>query len=314
MGTGTFALPAFRALLTSEHQIQAIVTQPDRRGRGHHRHPHPVRELGEQHNVRVLQPDKAADPEFLEVLEDLRPDLIVVAAYGQILKRRLLDTPRLGAFNLHGSLLPRHRGAAPVQYSIWKGDAKTGVTMFRIEPSLDSGPVVGVRETDILPTDTSESLMERLAELSVPLTLDVVRRLESGTAQFVPQDHSAATLAPKVQKSDGLVDWNQTPQQIDCHIRAMWPWPKASTVLHRSDGTDLRCILHEVQEVDTTPDGTESDVIGQIVTDQRQLLVRCRNGWVQILRIQPSGSRILTAVEFLNGQGDLADANFEAAE
>jgi methionyl-tRNA formyltransferase len=312
MGTGSFAVPTFQTLLDSDHQVAAIVTQPDRVGRGHHRHPHPVRELGERHGITVLQPQRAAAADFIDQLQAIRPDVIIVAAYGQILKKSLLEIPGLGAFNLHGSLLPRHRGAAPVQYSIWKGDQRTGVTMFQIEPALDSGPIVGTCETEIQPSETSASLMARLAELSAPLTLDVLQQLEAGTAVFTPQNHAAATLAPKIAKEDGEIDWQQSATAVDCHIRAMIPWPRASTCLLRPGHADLRCILHEViPHEDGSPVSSITRPPGTVSLQRREMFVSCGSGNVQIRRIQPQGGRVLSIGDFVNGQADLQQAAFK---
>jgi len=166
LGTGEFALPPFRALIESDHQVAAVYTQPDRTGRGHHRHVNQVKVLAEEHGIPVRQPERVNTPDVLDELRAFEADLFVVAAYGQIMKPDFLAIPRLGAFNLHGSLLPRHRGAAPVQYSIWKGDQDTGVTMFQIEPALDSGPMVGKVVTPVGSKETSGELMQRLADLS----------------------------------------------------------------------------------------------------------------------------------------------------
>ena len=250
MGTGDFAVPPFRALLNSEHTISGVLTQPDKVGRGHHQHLNPVKELAAAQSVPVFQPERVNRPEVFDLLRSLQADLFIVAAYGQILKPELLAIPRLGAFNLHGSLLPRHRGAAPVQYSIWKGDSVTGVTIFQIEPSLDSGPIVGRVETSIGKNETSSELMLRLAELSVPLTLDVVQQLENGTAVFKPQNPALVTLAPKIPREAGVIDWSKSSREIDCHIRAMQPWPKASSILQREGQPELRCIVSQVSILD----------------------------------------------------------------
>ena len=228
LGTGEFAVAPFRALMESEHDVVAVYTQPDRIGRGHHRHVNPVKVLAEEYSIPCRQPERVNRSAELEKLRDFEANVFIVAAYGQILKPDFLAIPPLGAFNLHGSLLPRHRGAAPVQYSIWAGDREAGVTIFQIEPALDSGPMVGKIATEIGPKETSGQLMERLAELSRPLTLDVVNQLAAGTAVFEVQDDRLVTLAPKIPKEAGVIDWSQSARDVDCHVRAMQPWPKAS--------------------------------------------------------------------------------------
>ncbi len=307
MGTGNFAVPPFRALLDSPFEMVGVLTQPEKTGRGHHQHVNPVKELAVAKSVPVFQPERVNRPEMLETLRSLQADVFVVAAYGQILKPELLAIPRLGAFNLHGSLLPRYRGAAPVQYAIWKGDFVTGVTIFQIEPALDSGPIVGFVETPIDDGETSGELMLRLAELSVPLTLDVLRQLDEGTAVFRPQDTTQVTLAPKISREDGVIDWSKPGYLIECHVRAMQPWPKASSILQRRDQAPLRCIVSKVAFVkvdETTPSGRP----GQVQEHQGRLLVATGDGWLEIVKLQPEGRKVVDGRSFLNGY-PLADGD-----
>ena len=306
MGTGAFALPTFRHLLESSanipdaHKVMAVFTQPERTGRGHHRHVNPVRVLAEEHGVPVFQPDSVNEPEMLDALRSFHADVFVVAAYGQILKKVLLEIPAQGAFNLHGSLLPKYRGAAPVQYTIWNGDPVGGVTMFQIEPALDSGPMVGVVETQISPDDTSATLMNRLADLSVDLTVDVLNQLDRGTAKFEVQDVSQVSLAPKIQKQEGIINWTKSAKEIDCHIRAMQPWPKASTWLHLPDRKPLRCILQNAT-------AEESSTVGEPGTilcgpeDSDTIKVATGSGILAVQTIQPEGKKAMDAAGFFNG-------------
>lgn len=301
MGTGEFAVPPFRALLASEYVVAGVLTQPDRAGRGHHQHVNPVKEMAIAHNVPVFQPERVNRPEMLEVLRSLQADAFVVAAYGQILKPELLDIPRIGAFNLHGSLLPRHRGAAPVQYSIWTGDTVTGVTIFRIEPALDSGPIVGRIETPIGESETSGDLMLRLAELSVPLTLQIIQQLADGTVVFEAQDASKVTLAPKIPREAGVIDWSATRREIDCHVRAMQPWPKAWTFLQRNDHPPLRCIVQQVSSRCDAALPTCPAAEGMLIESSGRPFVSAGDGWLEIRRIQPEGRRSIDGTSFLNG-------------
>ena len=300
MGTGDFAVPPFRAVLESSHQVVAALTQPDKTGRGHHQHVNVVKQLAESFNVPVLQPERVNRPEILEQLRSFNADVFLVAAYGQILRPALLEIPRLGAFNLHGSLLPRHRGAAPVQYSIWKGDTVTGVTIFQIELALDSGPMIGKVETPIGVKETSGELMLRLADLSVPLTLDSLSRLENGTAKFERQDESLVTLSPKIAREDGIIQWQQTGREIDCQVRAMQPWPKASTTLQRPGHPDLRCIIQDV-DVLATHNGPSTAQPGHLTVDHSRMIVRTGEGAVEILKLQPEGRKAVDSRSFLNG-------------
>lgn len=300
MGTGDFAVPPFRAVLESSHQVVAALTQPDKTGRGHHQHVNVVKQLAESFNVPVLQPERVNRPEILEQLRSFSADVFLVAAYGQILRPALLEIPRLGAFNLHGSLLPRHRGAAPVQYSIWKGDAVTGVTIFQIELALDSGPMIGKVETPIGAKETSGELMLRLADLSVPLTLDSLSRLENGTARFERQDESLVTLSPKIAREDGIIQWQQSGREIDCQVRAMQPWPKASTTLQRPGHPELRCIIQDV-DVLATYNGPSTAQAGHLTVDHGRMIVRTGEGAVEILKLQPEGRKAVDSRSFLNG-------------
>ncbi|MCA9063626.1 MAG: methionyl-tRNA formyltransferase [Planctomycetaceae bacterium] len=303
LGTGDFALPAFRAVVQSEHSVCAVFTQPDHSGAGHHRHINPVRQLGEDAGIPVHQPARVNAPEILDILRSYQADVFLVAAYGQILKPAFLAIPRLGAFNLHGSILPRHRGAAPVQYSIWKGDQRAGVTMFQIEPALDSGPIAGIVETQIQPGETSGLLMSRLAELCVPLTLQVLQQLESGTARLVPQDPAGVTLAPRISRDNGTIDWNQNATAVDCQIRAMQPWPKAQTWLIGPDAAPQRCIVLEAAVISDQPELPNPNSVspGAITVLKGRLFIAAAQSWLEILRIQAEGRKPVDGRSFVNG-------------
>lgn len=311
MGTGEFAVPPFRAVLESAHAVAGVLTQPDRTGRGHHQHVNVVKELASQHGVPVYQPEKVNRPEMLDTLRSLQADLFLVAAYGQILKPELLAIPGLGAFNLHGSLLPRHRGAAPVQYSIWKGDTRTGVTLFQIEPALDSGPMVGKVETDIGDQESSGDLMLRLADLCVPMTLETIQKLADGTAVFERQDESLVTLAPKITKEAGAINWSASRREIDCHVRAMQPWPKASTTLVRIEQPPLRCIILQVAAAPDIHPARSTPVCGEVSEHAGRLFAAAGDGWLEVLRIQPEGRKAVDGRSFLNGHSLHSGDRFE---
>ncbi|MFM7921084.1 MAG: methionyl-tRNA formyltransferase [Planctomycetaceae bacterium] len=310
MGTGEFALPAFRAVLGSEHQVVAVVTQPDKSGRGHHQHVNVVKSLGESAGVPVLQPERVNRPEVLEELRRFCADVFLVASYGQILKPELLSIPRLGAFNLHGSLLPKYRGAAPVQYSIWEGERTTGVTIFQIEPALDSGPMVGKVETEIGEEETSGELMLRLAELCVPLTLEVLDQLSRGVVHFESQDPAGVVLAPKIPREAGQLDFRQGVRRIDCQLRALQPWPKCSAVLLREGQEPLRCLLLLGKRWAGGEPGGEPGGVGVVRVCDGRPVVRCGDGWLEILRVQPEGRRAMDGRSFVNGTAGPGGAVF----
>ena len=240
MGTGSFAVPVFTGLYESRHVVAGLFTQPGRTGRGHHRHQNLMKDLAEADDTPVLQPADVNVPDSIDALRSLHPDLCVVAAYGQILSPELIATPRLGAINVHASLLPKYRGAAPVHYAILNGERETGITIFQIEPKLDTGPILGVESLRIGPKETTGELEERLAEFAVPLMLRVIDAIETGTIRPIDQNPAKATRAPSLRKTAGFIDWSMTTDRLLCHIRAMQPWPSPYTFLLQSGRKPLR--------------------------------------------------------------------------
>lgn len=311
MGTGTFALPAFRALLESSHEVVGLVTQPDRSGRGHHRHPHPLKDLAAAHDVPVLQPDHINQSPWPDRLRGLQPDLSVVAAYGQILSAEVIEVARLGAINLHASLLPKYRGAAPIPYCILNGETETGVSVFQIEPKLDAGHVLGMVRTPIQDNETAGDLEARLADLAADACGEVVESIQAGTATAIAQDASQVSLAPRLTKAAGAIDWDQSPAEIGCHVRAMQPWPRAYTYWHTADHVPQRLLILETAArsvpeqtfPDTSPDtGRLPTRPGTIlVAAGRELAVQTGQGPVDILRLQPEGKRKMDVSDFLCG-------------
>lgn len=298
LGTGTFALPTFRGLLESQHDVVGLVTQPDRTGRGHHRHVNPMKVLAEQHGIAVQQPARVNEPESLQALRALNADLFVTAAYGQILSAEFLAIPRLGAINVHASILPGYRGAAPIQFALMNGETETGITVFQIEPRLDAGPILGIERTPIGPRETSGELQERLAELAVPLTLRVIDQIESGTTVPLVQNDAEVTRAPRLKKTDGEIPWQKPSRLVDCHIRAVQPWPRPTAVLKVSDDRLIRMLVLEVAPGEM-PDTAEPGTV--FIVDRKRLFVATGDGSVEVIRVQPQGKRPMTAGEFLNG-------------
>jgi methionyl-tRNA formyltransferase len=320
MATGGFALPTFRALLEGKHTVVGLFTQPDRTGRGHHRHVNPLKELALERGLPVFQPEKANTTEAVADLAALVPDLCVVAAYGQILSAELLAVPRLGAINVHASILPRYRGAAPIQTAILQGETETGVTIFQIEPKLDAGPILGIERTPIGPRETSGELEGRLASLGAELAVKVVDQLADGTAQPIVQDGAQASRAPRLKKESGRIDWNRSPRQIDCQVRALQPWPLAySTLVMGGDkeggagsgsGRSLRLIVLEVAAAEDHADVAAAP--GSImIADKQRMVVQASGGAVEIRRLQPEGKRAMTVAEFLTGNPVRSGDRFE---
>ena len=305
-GTPAFAVPSLEALIGSSHQVVAVVSQPDRpKGRGHHLQPTPTRAVATTHAIPVLQPAKIRDEGFLQQVRDLRVDLGVVVAFGRILPDALLAIPRLGMINVHASVLPRYRGAAPIQRAVLAGDRETGVTIMRVERELDAGPTFSVATVPIPPDATSGDVEAVLASLGAEILLPVVDALAEGRAIETPQDHSLATHAAKITKEEGVIDWNAPAAAIHNQVRGLQPWPLAATHL---GGT--RVVIRSTRPQSTPGDGpqnsrktrTEPGTIVEAHGDD--LVVACGEGTeLAILELQPEGRRTMTAREFLAGHG-----------
>jgi methionyl-tRNA formyltransferase len=296
LGTGPFAVPTLRALATSRHDVLRMVTRP-RRGRRAEAPPMEVaaRELG----IEVWQPETINAEDACATLRGLAADLLVVCDYGEILKPPALAAARLGGINLHGSLLPKYRGAAPVQWAVLNGDAETGNTVIQMTPGLDAGPCLGVDRVAIDPDETAGELEARLSQLGAGLVLRVVDELEAGRTTPQVQDKRAASKAPRLEKEHGLVDWSREATAIKNQVRALDPWPRAFTHWQRGAGAPLRLILHRVQALDASPGHPP----GTVVESGSRLIVAAGQGALAVLQLQPSGKRVMAAPEFLRGYG-----------
>lgn len=235
MGTPGFAVPPLRRLLESQqHQVVAVVTQPDRPvGRGQKMHTPPVKELALEHHLPVLQPEKIKKTNFDQALSIYAADIIVVVAYGRIIPPEVLNLPKYGCLNIHASLLPRYRGAAPIQWAIINGEHHTGVTIMQLDEGLDTGNIIAFEQVEILDDDDHQSVSNMLSVLGADLIIKVLDRIEaSGKVESVPQDDTRATMAPLLEKKDGLINWGMTNEEIICRIRGLQPWPTAFSFLH----------------------------------------------------------------------------------
>jgi methionyl-tRNA formyltransferase len=298
MGSPEFALPTLRRLIESEHEVVGVFTQPDRPvGRGRKLAPPPVKVLATEHDLPVFQPKSISKPEAVEQMRALAPDVGVIAAYGQILRQPVLDVPPLGVLNVHASLLPRWRGAAPIPAAILAGDATTGATIMQVELALDAGPMLGAVEVAIASEDTTASLTPRIAEAGAALLLDLLPRWGEGSITAIPQDEALATYAPQIEKGDALIEWaRHDARTIARMVRAYNPWPIAFTHL---DGETLR--IHEARALD----GGSGSLPGTVAVSDIGFTVATTEGDLAVIRVQPAGGKVMSAREFARGKRDL---------
>jgi len=295
MGTPDFAVPCLEAVLDAGHEVAAVFCQPDRpSGRGYKLIPCPVKRLAEERSIPVCQPDSLKDGAGLEILKKYAPEAVAVVAYGRILPPDMLEYPKYGCINIHGSLLPKYRGAAPIQRAVINGDEKSGVTSMYMARGCDTGDMILKRETPILPDETAGGLFDRLAPMGAELLVETLELIEKGEAPRIPQDESEATLAPMLTKEEGLVDWSKDAGSICCLIRGMDPWPAACTTVN---GTTLKLFCPSFERVmHGVPAGT---LVG--VKKSGEMSVAVRDGTVNIAAVQASGTRRMAAADYLRG-------------
>lgn len=304
MGTPEFAVPSLDALLASGDQVVGIVTQPDRpKGRGQQLTPSPIKLIAQREQIPLLQPVKMKAPEFMEPLKAWQPDLIAVTAFGRILHPGILALPPMGCVNVHGSLLPKYRGAAPVQWAVINGDPETGITTMLMDEGMDTGAMLLQERMPILPDDTAGTLAPRLAALGGRLLVETIRQLKAGTLKPVPQNHSHATLAPLLKKEDGAIDWTMHAGVLAHRVRGLSPWPGAYTSLQGERWTVWKAVA--------TANG-ESAAPGTIVrVTKSSLSVATGEGLLEITEIQPANSKRLTVAQYLAGHSVAAGQRFE---
>ena len=294
MGTPDFAVPSLEALLKSDDHVVGVVTQPDRpKGRGQEVIFSPVKVVCQREGIPVLQPLKMKDPAFLDALREWKPDVIAVTAFGRILPPVILALPPRGCINVHGSLLPKYRGAGPVQWAIIRGERETGITTMFMAEGMDTGDML-LRETvEIRPEDTAGTLAPRLADVGGRLLVETLRRLKAGTLTPERQDDAQATMAPLLKKEDGLIDWTRPATEITNRVRGLSPWPGAYTYVNGERWTLCRVSVGE--ESHNAAPGTVTKVT------KDRIDVATSGGTLQILDIQPSNSRRMTVAQYLAG-------------
>ncbi len=311
MGTGTFAEPTFEALLTSPHEVVGLVTQPDR-AVGHERGStrqtgKGMKAIAEEKGIPVYQPESINTPEGVARLKEWRPDLLVVAAYGQILAKDVLEAASQGGINVHASLLPKYRGAAPVAWAIYHGEKQTGVTIIRMTTGLDAGDMLAQERLPI-GDETAGEMEAKLSVLGAGLALTVIGQIAAGTTHGVKQDKALVTKAPKLKKEDGLIDWTRTAEQVCCQIRAMQPWPTAYTFLHRFGKAPVRVLITAAVPF---PSRHEPMILPGVLFNDSQtpkslfvtsgLMHPEEGNVVEIKDLQPAGKKRMSAEEFLRG-------------
>lgn len=297
-GTAPLACASLAALAQNPaFKVVAVVTQPDRpQGRQLKIKPPPVKELAVRFGLPVLQPEKCRDPLFIDQVRAMEPEMIVVVAYGQILPRALLEIPRYGCLNVHASLLPRHRGAAPIQWALLEGDEKTGVTIMLMDPGLDTGPILSQQETPIFDSDDAATLHDRLAEMGADLLVQTIPEYVAGRIKPVPQPSEGATYARKITKADGQIQWQEPAIKTWRRIRALVPWPGAYTFVPKSP----RPLLLKIWRA--KPEPTSTSPPGAVITADREgICVACGVGSLRITELQLEGGRRMSASEFLAG-------------
>ena len=300
-GTPDFAVESLRRLVEGGYQVAAVVTMPDKTGgRGHHVIESAVKQYAVQQGLPLLQPEKLKDENFLNRLREIGADLFIVIAF-RMLPQAVWQMPRLGTFNLHASLLPKYRGAAPINWAVMNGEVKTGVTTFFLKHEIDTGDIIGQRSIDIGRTDNVEVVHDRLMVLGAEMVVETVDAIIAGSVTAIPQEHllgagEEPTPAPKIFTATCRVDWTRTAEEVYNHIRGLSPYPAAWTVMRDAEGHEWNVKLLQTTE----PFANHGDP-GQTTIDGKRLIVACAGGAVELLQLQPSGNRRMSAEDFLRG-------------
>jgi methionyl-tRNA formyltransferase len=306
LGSGQFGIECLNALKGASHSLQLVVTQPPNpAGRGRKPTPTPAASWANANSVPFVETDNANAPEIVEKISGYKPDLIVVIAFGQKVGNELINLPQKSAINVHASLLPKYRGAAPINWAIINGETETGISIITLAQKMDAGCILGQSKTSIAPDETTGSLHDKLAKIAAPLLLETLDKIADGSVVYAEQDHSKATLAPKLKKSDGFIDFNEPAKSLEKKIRGFWPWPGASAkYISNKTGKSVRVTIaaaHVVNIMSTT--GLSAGAVDE------NLNVVCGYDALQIIKIKPAGSPLMDYKDFINGRktqpGDL---------
>jgi methionyl-tRNA formyltransferase len=295
-GTPQFAVPSLKALIDEKEDIALVVTQPDKvKGRGHMLSSPPVKELALSYGLKVLQPNKIRDEDFYNELMSIAPEFIIVVAYGKILPEEILNMPKFGCINVHASLLPKYRGAAPIQWALINGEKVTGITTMLMDKGLDTGDMLLRSELEIKADDNSETLFKRLSELGAKTLIDTIKGMREGKIKPVPQT-GQASYAPPLKKEDGKIDWSRTADELFNFVRGMYPWPSAFCYFNDERIKIVRSHKSEF--------GIQKEAVpGRVVkASDGQLIVETGNGFLSIEELQPEGKKVMSAKAFLAGR------------
>jgi methionyl-tRNA formyltransferase len=306
LGSGQFGIECLNALNSSAHSVQLVVTQPPKpAGRGRKPKPTPVARWANTNSIPFVETDNANTPEMIEKIAAYKPDLIVVIAFGQKVGNDLINLPPKSAVNVHASLLPKYRGAAPINWAIINGENETGISIITLAQKMDAGCILGQSKIDITPDETAGSLHDKLAQIAAPLLLETIDQIVDGSVTYTEQDHPKATLAPKLNKSDGFIDFNESAGSLEKKIRGLWPWPGASAnYLSKKTGKSIRVSIAAAQVVETlNPTGLSAGTLDE------NLNIICGKDALKIEQIKPAGSPLMDFKDFSNGRqtqsGDL---------
>ena len=293
MGTPDFSVGTLEALIAAGHEITLVVSQPDKpKGRGHELAPTPVKETALKHGLKVFQPKRLRDPETVKTLEETPADAIVVIAFGQIVPASILHMKKYGCINVHGSLLPKYRGAAPIQWAVIDGEMESGVTIMQMDEGLDTGDMLLKAETPVGENETSGELFERLCYLGADLLIDTIDALKDETITPIPQNEEEASYASMLSKKDSPIDWNKTAQQVHNQVRGLSPWPVANTMYH---GKQLK--IHQ-----TLVSSKEHGNPGDVIEKNNKFFVCCGDGAVELVTVQYEGGKRMSAKDFFRGR------------
>lgn len=303
MGTPDFSKTIAQALVDNGFDITAVVTQPDKKsGRGNKIHSSPVKLWAEEHNIPVYQPEKARNPEFIATMRQISPELVVTAAIGQIIPKEILDMPKYGCVNIHASILPKYRGASPIQQALFDGEKTTGITVMYMSENIDDGDIILTKTVSIADDDNAGTLFDKLAQTGAEAIHDYAMLIKNGKPTAVTQNHALATYCKKIDKERGNIDWSQTPDDIVNTVRAMTPSPGAYSFLN---GKRIKIIKaeprHEAHEYH----------FGKIIVGKGTLSVACNGGFTDVIQLQPEGKSVQQTKDFLNGNKLTSNAMFE---